>query len=75
MSELANAELEKLALYAGPGGRVDLEAAMACAGVNPIKRQASEITNCMDSFHAVPGLQSVARARQPPASMIFLAGV
>jgi DNA polymerase-3 subunit delta len=25
-------EVEKLALYAGPGGRVDLEAAMACAG-------------------------------------------
>jgi DNA polymerase-3 subunit delta len=26
------AELEKLALYAGPGGRVDLDAAMACTG-------------------------------------------
>ena len=26
------AELEKLALYAGPGGRVDLDAAMACSG-------------------------------------------
>jgi DNA polymerase-3 subunit delta len=26
------AELEKLALYAGPGGRVDLDAAMACIG-------------------------------------------
>ncbi|HEX4172055.1 MAG TPA: DNA polymerase III subunit delta [Acetobacteraceae bacterium] len=26
------AEAEKLALYAGPGGRVDLDAAMACAG-------------------------------------------
>jgi DNA polymerase-3 subunit delta len=26
------AELEKLALYAGPGGRVDLAAAMACVG-------------------------------------------
>jgi DNA polymerase-3 subunit delta len=26
------AELEKLALYAGPGGRVDLDAAMACVG-------------------------------------------
>ena len=26
------AELEKLALYAGPGSRVDLEAAMACVG-------------------------------------------
>jgi DNA polymerase-3 subunit delta len=25
-------ELEKLALYAGPGGRVDLDAAMACVG-------------------------------------------
>jgi DNA polymerase-3 subunit delta len=25
-------ELEKLALYAGPGGKVDLEAAMACVG-------------------------------------------
>jgi DNA polymerase III subunit delta len=26
------AELEKLALYAGPGGRVDLDSAMACVG-------------------------------------------
>jgi DNA polymerase-3 subunit delta len=26
------AELEKLALYSGPGGRVDLDAAMACTG-------------------------------------------
>ena len=26
------AEVEKLALYAGPGGRVDLDAAMACVG-------------------------------------------
>jgi len=26
------AEVEKLALYAGPGGRVDLDAAMACTG-------------------------------------------
>jgi DNA polymerase-3 subunit delta len=26
------AELEKLALYAGPGGRLDLDAAMACTG-------------------------------------------
>src|ERR1041385_248222 len=50
-------------------------AAMASAGVNFMARQAKAITNCIDSFQVVPGLQSVARARIPSASMILRAGV
>jgi hypothetical protein len=38
-----------------------VDAAMACAGVNFMARQASAMTNCIDSFQVVPGLQSVAR--------------
>src|SRR5512138_2086222 len=52
-----------------------VDAAMASAGVNFMLRQASAMTNCMDSFQLVPGLQSVARARMPSASMILRAGV
>src|ERR1051325_9689425 len=52
-----------------------VEAAIASAGVSFMVRQANAITNCMDSFQVVPGLQSVARARIPSASMILRAGV
>src|SRR6266508_531190 len=52
-----------------------VEAAMASAGVNFIVRQASAMTNCIDSFQVVPRLQSVASARIPSASMILRAGV
>src|SRR5512140_3001410 len=52
-----------------------VEAAMASAGVSFIMRQASAMTNCIDSFQLVPGLQSVARARMPSESMILRAGV
>src|SRR3989304_10591334 len=50
-------------------------AAMACAGVSPMKRQDRAIAICMDSFHEVPGLQSVARARMASASINLCAGV
>src|SRR5512138_1505440 len=50
-----------------------VEAAMASAGVNFMARHANAITNCIDSFQVVPGLQSVARARTPSASMILRA--
>src|SRR6478672_8691885 len=52
-----------------------VEATIASAGVNFIARHANAITNCIDSFQVVPGLQSVARARIPSASMILRAGV
>ena len=50
-------------------------AAMASAGVNFIARQANAMTNCIDSFQEVPGLQSVARASMAFASSSFFAGV
>src|SRR5574340_1711569 len=50
-------------------------AAMACAGVKPMYLHASARTNCMDSFQAVPGLQSVASASKPLADSNSLAGV
>src|SRR5512138_3016624 len=50
-------------------------AAMASAGVSFIMRHASAMTNCIDSFQLVPGLQSVARAKIAPESMILRAGV
>ena len=52
-----------------------VDAAMACAGVSFMVRQASAIANCMDSFQLVPGLQSVARASRASASIILCAGV
>src|SRR5215216_5357651 len=50
-------------------------AVIACAGVNPMYRQDNAIAICIDSFHEVPGLQSVAKARIAFAFSNLCAGV